>query len=173
MLPARQRTSGAAVDKSAAARSGPAPARLFTKIWGAKQRESYEATAWQLPCDKVKWRYRFKCPPQNSCAPPYNWPRGPLILPSLKLTANAPENGGPLESQRFRTWKAPFLGEFAVSFREGIRGLGLMGFRVWVLRLQDPKQYRIQSFNYWEGEATQFIPWFWPPKNPVIYHKNL
>ncbi len=32
----------------------------------------------------------------------------------------APENRGPLESRRFRTWKAPFSGALAVSFREGI-----------------------------------------------------
>ena len=31
-------------------------------------------------------------------------------LPSLKLTFMAPENGGPLEVRRFRTWKPPFLG---------------------------------------------------------------
>ena len=42
------------------------------------------------------------------------------MIPSLKLTANAPENGGPLESRRFRTWKPPFLGGVqAASFREG------------------------------------------------------
>ena len=31
-------------------------------------------------------------------------------LPSLKLTAKAPENRGPLELWRFRAWKPPFLG---------------------------------------------------------------
>ena len=44
-----------------------------------------------------------------------------LPSPSLKLTATAcpaPENRGPLESRRFRTWKPPFLEATYVSFRE-------------------------------------------------------
>jgi len=31
-------------------------------------------------------------------------------FPSLKLTAKAPENGGPLQKIRFLNWKPPFSG---------------------------------------------------------------
>ena len=42
-------------------------------------------------------------------------------FPSLKLTAKAPENGGPLQKIRFLYWKPPFSGGgVALSFREVI-----------------------------------------------------
>ena len=46
------------------------------------------------------------------------WKSKGTTLPETNIS---PENGGPLDFWRFRTWKPSFLGAFAVSFRGGIK----------------------------------------------------
>ena len=60
-----------------------------------------------------------------------------MLLNTLPETNVAPENRGPLESRRFRSWKPPFSGAFTVSFREGIsleekKDLRLVAYASWV-----------------------------------------
>ena len=62
--------------------------------------------------------FRVLTPAIKPFVRPLNRVRIPFIH-SLKLTANAPENGGPLESRKFLLETHHFSGAMNVSFREG------------------------------------------------------